>query len=201
MITNSQTLKLIFLRSVLLSGLVPAFLCQPGGPPSPAKNGTAQIPLSLKFIGTHQQNRIILVRFWDRKASLSPGKGGRCGCLENHPKSRFSETCGEKLPRPRFTVSGIAHFCPGVSRDMIRRVLRIIQKSKRVECLGPGPGATWQKKGNTAKRVKKRAMSCLKNTTHPPLQCFVTRILRPGGRERLDANSENQIDSLPNARR
>jgi len=36
--------KLIFCRHVAPSGLVRVFLCRPGGPPSPAKRGTAQIP-------------------------------------------------------------------------------------------------------------------------------------------------------------
>ncbi len=48
-----------------------------------------------------------------------------------------------------FTLSDLEHACPGVSRDMVRRVLRNLQKAKLVECLGRGPGATWRKKGNT----------------------------------------------------
>ncbi|MDA8254989.1 MAG: hypothetical protein M0Z99_04995 [Betaproteobacteria bacterium] len=34
--------------------------------------------------------------------------------------------------------------CPGVSRDMIRRVLNT-QKGQTVDCIGRGPGALWQK--------------------------------------------------------
>ena len=51
-----------------------------------------------------------------------------------------------------FTVSDLERACPGVSRDMIRRVLQLLQKARQVECLGRGPGATWQKKGITLKR-------------------------------------------------
>jgi Fic family protein len=46
-----------------------------------------------------------------------------------------------------FTLSDLEQACPGVSRDMVRRVLRDLQKAKSVECLGRGPGAPWRKKG------------------------------------------------------
>jgi hypothetical protein len=49
-----------------------------------------------------------------------------------------------------FTLSQLELVCPGVSRDMIRRVLRGLQKTGHVECLGRGPGAAWRKKGNTS---------------------------------------------------
>lgn len=51
-----------------------------------------------------------------------------------------------------FTLSDIERACPGVSRDMVRRVLRDLQGAGKVECLGRGPGAAWKKKGNTLKR-------------------------------------------------
>jgi Fic family protein len=51
-----------------------------------------------------------------------------------------------------FTFSDLEKACPGVSRDMIRLVLRDLKKSKKVGCLGRGPGALWKKKGNTLKR-------------------------------------------------
>ncbi len=51
-----------------------------------------------------------------------------------------------------FTLSELEHACPGVSRDMVRRVLRDLQKAKKVECIGRGPGALWRRKGNTSKR-------------------------------------------------
>lgn len=50
-----------------------------------------------------------------------------------------------------FTLADIERACPGVSRDMIRRVLRSMRESGLVECLGRGPGATWRKKGSTPK--------------------------------------------------
>jgi Fic family protein len=51
-----------------------------------------------------------------------------------------------------FSLNDLERTCPGVSRDMIRRVLRDLQKAKKVECLGRGPGALWRKKGITPKR-------------------------------------------------
>ena len=58
---------------------------------------------------------------------------------------------GIKMPKevPRTTTE---RACPGVSRDMVRRVLRDLQKARKVECVGRGPGALWRKKGNTSKR-------------------------------------------------
>ncbi len=46
-----------------------------------------------------------------------------------------------------FTVTQLAQACPGVSRDMIRRVLREQQSVSAIECIGRGPAARWKKKG------------------------------------------------------
>jgi len=51
-----------------------------------------------------------------------------------------------------FSLSQLEQACPGVSRDMIRRVLRDLQKAKKAVCLGRGPGARWRKEGITLKR-------------------------------------------------
>lgn len=51
----------------------------------------------------------------------------------------------EKLPC-EFTLGQLEQSCPGISREMVRRVLRE-QKGKRVACIGRGPGAKWIKKG------------------------------------------------------
>ena len=45
-----------------------------------------------------------------------------------------------------FTLSQLEQASPGVSREMVRRVLGS-QKGKGVECIGRGPGAKWIKKG------------------------------------------------------
>lgn len=54
------------------------------------------------------------------------------------------------------TLSDLERSCPGVSRDMVQRVLRELQKAGEVECLGRGPGAAWRKKGITLKRGQER---------------------------------------------
>ena len=46
-----------------------------------------------------------------------------------------------------FTVAQVEQACPGVSRDMVRRVLRAQQAAGVIECRGRGPAARWQKKG------------------------------------------------------
>lgn len=45
-----------------------------------------------------------------------------------------------------FTISELEQACPGVSRDMVRRVLREQKAAGAVECQGRGPGATWVRK-------------------------------------------------------
>jgi Fic family protein len=52
----------------------------------------------------------------------------------------------------KFSLADLERACPGVSRDMIRIVLRRLKSSGKVECLGRGPGALWQKKGTTPKK-------------------------------------------------
>jgi hypothetical protein len=44
-----------------------------------------------------------------------------------------------------FTLSELERACPGVSRDMVRRVLQALQKAGKVECLGRGRSARWRK--------------------------------------------------------
>jgi Fic family protein len=66
-------------------------------------------------------------------------------------KTELVETAIQKFSSP-FMLSDLERSCPGVSRDMIRKVLRNLQKSGHVECLGRGPGAPWRRKGITSKR-------------------------------------------------
>lgn len=47
---------------------------------------------------------------------------------------------------PEFSIRELEQACPGVSRDMVRRVLRDEQAAGRLECQGKGPAATWRKK-------------------------------------------------------
>ncbi|MEW6410647.1 MAG: Fic family protein [Nitrospirota bacterium] len=44
-----------------------------------------------------------------------------------------------------FRIADIQRQCPGVSIDMIRRVLKTLQAERKVKCLGRGQSAQWQK--------------------------------------------------------
>lgn len=46
-----------------------------------------------------------------------------------------------------FTISDVEGACPGVSRDMIRLVLRALQERKHIACLGRGRSARWRRIG------------------------------------------------------
>ncbi len=45
-----------------------------------------------------------------------------------------------------FGITDVERLCPGVSRDLIRLVLRELKTAGRIECLGRGPGAKWRKR-------------------------------------------------------
>lgn len=44
-----------------------------------------------------------------------------------------------------FRVADLQRACPGVSLDLIRRVLKDGRRAGRLECLGRGPAAAWRK--------------------------------------------------------
>ncbi|HVN24480.1 MAG TPA: Fic family protein [Syntrophorhabdales bacterium] len=46
----------------------------------------------------------------------------------------------------QFTLSDLERVTPGISRDMLRKVLKDLQRDRRIECLGRGPGAPWRKR-------------------------------------------------------
>jgi Fic family protein len=54
-----------------------------------------------------------------------------------------------------FGITDLERACPGVSRDMIRLLLRDLKSAGRIECLGRGPGAKWRKKVIPLKEGKK----------------------------------------------
>jgi Fic family protein len=66
-------------------------------------------------------------------------------------KTEIIEAAIKALPK-EFTLSDIERACPGVSHDMIRKILRLKKQAGEVACLGRGPGARWGKRGNTLKR-------------------------------------------------
>jgi hypothetical protein len=44
-----------------------------------------------------------------------------------------------------FRVADLQHACPGVGLDLIRRVLKQLQREGLVRCLGRGPSAAWRR--------------------------------------------------------
>ena len=75
--------------------------------------------------------------FEERVGATASPRGAKTELIEKV----VSATTGQ------FTLADIERACPGVSRDMIRRVMRAMRDSGFIECLGRGPGAAWRKKG------------------------------------------------------
>lgn len=48
-----------------------------------------------------------------------------------------------------FTIAEVYKKCPAVSKDMVRKVMKDLQKKGSIVSNGRGPGAKWVKKGNT----------------------------------------------------
>ena len=63
------------------------------------------------------------------------------------PRGAKTDEAAVKVFSRTFTLYEFERACMGVSRDMVRKVLRDLQKAGFVECLGRGPGAVWRKKG------------------------------------------------------
>lgn len=63
------------------------------------------------------------------------------GAKTEHVLHTIEEQAGE------FSISEIERLCPSVSRDMIRKVFRKLQKQKRIICLGRGQSARWKRIG------------------------------------------------------
>ena len=66
------------------------------------------------------------------------------------PKGAKTEIVIEQIQKmnDEFTLSQLQSKCAGESRDMVRKVLKDLQKLEKVVSKGRGPGARWQKKGN-----------------------------------------------------
>jgi len=54
-----------------------------------------------------------------------------------------------------FSLADLERACPGVSRDMIRKLLRRFQAEGTIECVGRGPGARWRKRVGASKEGTK----------------------------------------------
>ena len=70
-----------------------------------------------------------------RAAELAPRRGAKTAAIE----------AAVAVFRGEFTRRDLERACPGVSPELIRKVLRELQKAGRVEALGRGPGAGWRR--------------------------------------------------------
>jgi len=80
--------------------------------------------------------------FEQRAGKVKTPRGAKTEFVEDAVKAFAGE----------FTLSQLESRCAGVSRDMVRRVLRSLQKEGVVECLGRGPGAKWKRRGIARER-------------------------------------------------
>ena len=55
-----------------------------------------------------------------------------------------------------FTLAALERECPGVSRDLIRRVLGELRRTGAAESIGRGPGAEWRKRSSRRRGGEKR---------------------------------------------
>jgi len=60
-------------------------------------------------------------------------------------KTEIIRSAIEKTLRP-FRIADIQQECPGVSIDLIRQILKKLRDEGKVECLGRGQSAEWQKR-------------------------------------------------------
>ncbi|MCY1312676.1 hypothetical protein D9M70_631190 [compost metagenome] len=72
--------------------------------------------------------------FEERVGTIERGRGSKGDRVR-------AEVLGRTLP---FSISEIEEACPGVSRDMVRLVLRAMKSEGLIESTGKGRGAKWQ---------------------------------------------------------
>jgi Fic family protein len=82
------------------------------------------------------------VQFEERAGQVKSPRGAKTALIE-------AAIAGLRGP---FGLADVEWACPGVSRDLVRRVFREMQRNGTIECLGKGRTAKWQKKGNNSKR-------------------------------------------------
>jgi Fic family protein len=81
------------------------------------------------------------IEFEERAGKVKSAKGAKTDLILDAIKSFTGN----------FTLADLEKASPGVSRDMVRLVLKDLSKKGAVKCLGKGPGALWAKEGNTLK--------------------------------------------------
>lgn len=71
----------------------------------------------------------------------------RVGTIERGRGAKGDRVRAEIIKRQRpFSISEIEQACPGISRDMVRLILRTMKAEGRIEPDGKGRGAKWQHK-------------------------------------------------------
>jgi hypothetical protein len=108
--------------------------------------------LEASFQGWHeaQHDPWPLINFWLYILKLAYGEFERRVGQTASPKGAKTEMIESAVEfmTGAFTVSDLERACPGVSLDMVRRVLHNLKETGKVESLGRGPGALWEKRGN-----------------------------------------------------
>jgi Fic family protein len=80
------------------------------------------------------------VQFEERAGQVKSPRGAKTALVETAVTGFVGE----------FGLSDVERACPGVSRDLIRRVLRGMQRAGTIECLTRGRNAKWRKKGTNS---------------------------------------------------
>ena len=113
--------------------------------------------------------------FEQRAGDLKSKRGAKTELVEHAIESTVSE----------FAITDLERACPGVSRDLIRLLLRDLKSAGRVECLGRGPGAKWRKRVTSCRLGDKQSspfeFTCLSSVflNWRPSQLPTTRTLTP----------------------
>ncbi len=77
------------------------------------------------------------ILFEERAGQVKSPRGAKTALIE----AAIEKMLGE------FGLSDVERTCPGVSRDMVRRVLQQTQRNGKIECLGKGRTAKWRRIG------------------------------------------------------
>ncbi|MDR3089893.1 MAG: Fic family protein [Desulfobulbaceae bacterium] len=77
--------------------------------------------------------------FVERVGAIKAPRGEKRELVINGISQLLARTRGE------FKISELEQLCPGVSRDMVRHVLREQQEQRFIACSGRGVSATWMK--------------------------------------------------------
>lgn len=101
---------------------------------------------------------------------------GRVGQVKSAPgsKTELVEAAVESFTES-FSLTDVEKASPGVSRDMVRRVLRRLKTEGRVECRGRGPGATWHRTAGESAGVGKEGT----REGNPPGKRVIKRVMPP----------------------